>query len=461
MPFKSAAATYCLGWIAQNRASNAIGSALAARVGALTWRQAQWISITNPESLCGAIHTVFGTVGRARSADQDAHLELIAEWFSRLLDNVLSTKMAELDEALEYRQVLRLERERRAARTFTHGLPAASLPSPPAAWRIGVSHYARVAVGSILKVASWGLACSVPLILGFQDHFLIGYTGIGRLVAIGSVWGCCRILATGARMLMPGNAWHGVQRHDGEFVLYLRSFIADSIRSYAPRVLLPQVFLPLRSPEEDVVDALRPIGPVLAVAQPSGMVPFPGGAARFKTDGVRWESVVVALMERARLIVVVPSVTKGLRRELSWVRQCVPPEKLILYFPDELWRRALRQEAGFASADDVRDVLLACLGVDVGKLFGDLHFLWFRKGWNATRLHSFAEFRDLDGGRTPELRCALSPAYAWFDVRPPARVNTFLLARLLFAGIAIWLFSRWLPALFHAAHPYVGLHPSH
>lgn len=156
-------------------------------------------------------------------------------------------------------------------------------------------------------------------------------------------------------------------RHDRRApVIYLRSFGVDD-------GLIPSGFVTSNKTsyeqrlEEAIASPLQEIGPFVAIGKPGELAV--AGAARAYLADDKWKEAVVALMDKARLIVVVAGRTQGLQWELWTMRARGHLDKTIWVLPsDPKDRNALsalvRQTfldtpyARVARAEDLQDALL-------------------------------------------------------------------------------------------------------
>jgi hypothetical protein len=127
-------------------------------------------------------------------------------------------------------------------------------------------------------------------------------------------------------------------------ILFLRSFADDDIHVPADRILPPDR-MPLECPasdpkfwgrlvrfEEVLAGALWGIGPVVAIGQPSDELPQLG-AVRSYYDDASWQSNVMALMRRARLVFVIPSASRWVRWEIDTLLQLDLAGKIVFLLP--------------------------------------------------------------------------------------------------------------------------------
>jgi len=120
------------------------------------------------------------------------------------------------------------------------------------------------------------------------------------------------------------------------FVLYLRSFEDDPARqsvewrgpgdefSRVQNILLSGL-----TQEEQLVAALKPVGPVVALGRPGEALPVVG-ALRIYLNDDSWRDSVLELMKKARLVVIALGSGSGLMWELLQAVQVLSPDRLIL-----------------------------------------------------------------------------------------------------------------------------------
>ncbi|MEU9112339.1 hypothetical protein AB0D04_11205 [Streptomyces sp. NPDC048483] len=212
-----------------------------------------------------------------------------------------------------------------------------SLPARENAW-----------VGMLLWVAAWlcclaGLALTLGAMTAMVDgaHYPAGATFIafplmligggiftqGRKAFLRSRRHRARIIPS-PRMLQPGS-----------YVLYLRSFEDDQARTALHQHALPGAVggilgfaLSGRSAEEHIADALRPVGPLIAVGAPGERLPHVG-AVRMYLPKEQWREPVRQLMRRSRLTVLTLGRSEGTMWELAEAMRLLPPQRLLLVIP--------------------------------------------------------------------------------------------------------------------------------
>jgi hypothetical protein len=195
-------------------------------------------------------------------------------------------------------------------------------------------------------------------------------------------------------------------------VLYLRAFRSDA--SGMKRALRGG----LTTAEEDLAEALRPIGDLVTVGQPDERLPLPGATRMYVSDQ-EWKAVVGEQMRHAALVVVrVGSGGAGLLWECSEAFTTLRPEQLVLLILDvsfddcqEFIRRV--HETFHVTLPDIprSDLLRTAIDVRQNRSRAMPGFVTFTRGWNARFLplpHSLQfGYRDL----VKPFREALRPVF--------------------------------------------------
>lgn len=109
--------------------------------------------------------------------------------------------------------------------------------------------------------------------------------------------------------------------------------------------------------EEQLVRALEPLGPMIAVGNPKEAFPTPG-AARLYLGHAEWQERVTEMIREAALVIVQPAETEGVWWEMGAAMRHQSPDRVVVCLA------ALADE-------DVRDVALARLGRMLGMRLGD------------------------------------------------------------------------------------------
>ncbi|WP_369364383.1 hypothetical protein AB5L52_14590 [Streptomyces sp. CG4] len=89
-----------------------------------------------------------------------------------------------------------------------------------------------------------------------------------------------------------------------------------------------------RDEEEYIADALRPVGPLVAVGTPGEILPFAGAARMYLPEEEEvWHQPVSRLIERARLVTLTLGSSAGTMWELTEAMRILPPQRLLLMVP--------------------------------------------------------------------------------------------------------------------------------
>lgn len=116
-------------------------------------------------------------------------------------------------------------------------------------------------------------------------------------------------------------------------ILYLRSFADDAtsvvddggFKFWAQFLSL----LGVPNPEQEMATILERAGPVVAIGRPGEKLPQLG-AARLYVEGEQWKAEVLALLGRARLVVIRIGATPGVRWEIEQALNLVPRDRIVL-----------------------------------------------------------------------------------------------------------------------------------
>ncbi len=131
-------------------------------------------------------------------------------------------------------------------------------------------------------------------------------------------------------------------------VVYLRPFKKDAstVARVLPGLLTPGLPLYTFSTlEEQLSEAVRPIGPLVALARPGAALPKPG-AARFHAADDEWRDFVIDLLGKARLVVLRPGETEALMWEIDKAFEILEPGQLLILFH----RTAKKEYDAFSSS---------------------------------------------------------------------------------------------------------------
>jgi hypothetical protein len=156
-------------------------------------------------------------------------------------------------------------------------------------------------------------------------------------------------------------------------VLYLRPFKKDA--STVPRVLPglanPALLLQTFSTfEEQLTEAIEPIGPLVALAQPRAALPRPG-AARYHAADDEWQDQVSDLLHRARLVIFRPGESEALMWEIEKAFEILKPSQLLFL----LHRTSKKEYEAFSHA------LKQSLGLSLPVFSHANGFIAFGEGW--------------------------------------------------------------------------------
>ncbi len=112
-------------------------------------------------------------------------------------------------------------------------------------------------------------------------------------------------------------------------VLYLRTFSDDGKLAESPELARINP-LAVSTREENLVEALQGIGPVIAIGRPGEPLP-PLGAERIYIDDNAWQQKVIDLMQNAKLVVLMLGKGGGLWWEIEQAFRRLPPQRLLFY----------------------------------------------------------------------------------------------------------------------------------
>ncbi len=163
-------------------------------------------------------------------------------------------------------------------------------------------------------------------------------------------------------------------------VVYLRSFLADD-EAAVDSADSTTLTLSLATEEEQLVEALKPIGPCIAIGQPGETLPDLGAARAYFADD-KWEKAVLDWIDRSALVVLRAGPTPHVFWELSQVRARKQPAELIVLVPDSEDAYAPFRDrcaaAGFALPDAAMPKLSLALLLNPGSINS---YIRFGPGW--------------------------------------------------------------------------------
>jgi len=137
------------------------------------------------------------------------------------------------------------------------------------------------------------------------------------------------------RQLLAKLKTDDIFKDESNKVLYLRSFAKDSnMKNYLSRVLdgdLTGVLSNIYTEEEQLADALKPIGNLMAIGKPGEELPTPG-AARVYVSNSEWQNVAMREMSIAKLVIIkIGGDGEGLNWEIDYANKNVNHKKLLFY----------------------------------------------------------------------------------------------------------------------------------
>jgi len=219
-------------------------------------------------------------------------------------------------------------------------------------------------------------------------------------------------------------------------VLYLRSFAQD-VKSLKGAFALQHSLASRGTLEEQLREAVAPIGPLIAVGTPRESLP-PPGAHRIYVHDEGWRARVEALMRSASLVIIlIGKGGAGLEWEIERAFASVERSRLLLLVKRgrrqyEKDRRIIERAAGL-SLPPYRKVSRVL--IEVMALLGANCFLAFSPGGDVDVLRLRAPWARGAGWFIAEARYALKPVYERLGVpwMPPpiSKVNVFITTTLV------------------------------
>lgn len=222
-------------------------------------------------------------------------------------------------------------------------------------------------------------ACAAWFLLGVAMLVIVPLMGVaptvlGLLLGVGATWVAPQIYDAGRDMRLQErrNLSRVIDSPEdlspGSYVLYLRTFSSDRLRSRLELVGVPnfgesfyRMMLPEATEEEDLVGAVRPVGQLVAVGIPGEDVPH-AGAIRMYLPKSDWQQPVSLLIKHARLVVIQLGASPGTVWEVAEAMSLVAPQRLVLLVPaelsdleyEEVRRKVKRELRGMATGRSVR-----------------------------------------------------------------------------------------------------------
>jgi hypothetical protein len=200
-----------------------------------------------------------------------------------------------------------------------------------------------------------------------------GFTIIDRGEIIGFDWPVIFVLVLGgALMVYRGKQWEAAGRSravdmlmsEAAPVVYLRPFAADvpgwrqvlrvvlyGVAHISSAAVMAATFRVVRpSEEEQLAEAVAPIGPLIGIGESGESLPKPGATRIYPAQ---WREGVEDLLRRARLVILRPGVSPGVRWEIERTFSTVDPEKVVLMFTRMKARRYENVRTAIAETCDV------------------------------------------------------------------------------------------------------------
>jgi len=206
-------------------------------------------------------------------------------------------------------------------------------------------------LGFLCKFAGVLLIIAAFVLFGFQKLYSWDRDAGIKIVLIFAAAG---VAGMGSFLFRAGKKFKAVSAEvamaadDRPPVLYLRSFADDAALAWSQ---LDTAFatqtggsLPLASREEQMVEAFSEVGPVGAIGKSGERLPELGAVRLYLSDA-EWQSKVLELMGRARLVVLRAGLTPGFWWEVQRSAQLAPEKILFLVELSDHQYAAFRQQA--------------------------------------------------------------------------------------------------------------------
>ncbi len=218
-------------------------------------------------------------------------------------------------------------------------------------------------------------------------------------------------------------------------ILYLRAFRSDPsiIGQTFKSLLRPHLMSGMYTEEEQLREALKPIGDMVAIGQPGESLPKPGAARMYASDD-EWKQVVTDQMKAARLVIIRAGSGRGLFWEFQQAVKVVPPEKLLILFFQMKKKdyEALRESAGHFFPQSLPES-------EAVQQYSIVNgFMRFSQNWQTDflRLHAPLIRRSSYKPIQRMFQCTLKPVYESLGVpwQPPT-VSVLMIGSLAFLAI--------------------------
>lgn len=227
----------------------------------------------------------------------------------------------------------------------------------------------------------------------------------------------------------------GILEDERPPVVYLRPFAHDE--SMAGQVLTSfltqRLYTGLFSTEEQLAEAVAPLGPLIAIGQPGEHLPKPGAVRAYASDA-EWKDVVDRWLSKARLVIFRPGMSEGVWWEMERVFTTVQPERILVL----LVRVKRADYESFAESVQARFGIVLPRFDAIRRHRHASGFLEFSGGWNAR----FLPLRAPVWRRSPYkimrrlFHQALQPVFPRFGVDwRPLRISIATTLSLGFLGL--------------------------
>jgi hypothetical protein len=225
---------------------------------------------------------------------------------------------------------------------------------------------------------------------------------------------------------------------EGDFVVYLRSFKEDNTFDIGTEEsfkanLFGRLFFGLRNTEEQLITVLNKVGTVVCIGDPREKLPLLGAKRMyFREPGNRWQTEIVNMMQKSKLIVMRGGTTASLGWELEQVIKYDFRHKFICLLIEregadysvfeKLMEEKIQQPSSIYQYNAPRTWFQKHFKANnnFGKVF---HFEenWLPKATNIVKFSPFKYFLRTRVNRPAELPLsqALAPSFKWMGLKPP------------------------------------------
>ena len=134
-----------------------------------------------------------------------------------------------------------------------------------------------------------------------------------------------------ARAWLRDHGQPAAARVDRPTVIYLRSFAADAseLGQVSRALLAPEIFSGISSAEEQLEEAIAPIGQMVAIGEPGETLPDPGAIRAYARDDA-WQQTVNDWLGNARLVILRAGATEGLWWETVRAFEVLRPGRILI-----------------------------------------------------------------------------------------------------------------------------------